>query len=614
MKEQVKIKVIRSDGKEHVIWTLVGKRLWDSLAASGFDAGGVCAGNGTCGKCKVRVEGDSGAVSEQERKKLLPEELRAGIRLACYCTVHAPLTVHINYDDHPGESKNIPVYADYLRQDDPMLLSKQLYIPGLDPDNPVPLHRRLREALGDYRLELSADNLSDLFRLDREGRPALELNAIVYPSSRIKYIGPKQSRAFGIALDLGTTTIFAALLDLQMKEVKAMVSKSNMQRTYGADIISRISYSLANPEGVKTLQQVLINSVNTCIEELIRENDILPEEIYAFSAAGNPVMLHYFMGLNPSGFACVPYSGIFADEICYGAKDLGLIAAEGAECYILPQIGGFIGADTIACLLALPDEKEQNHLMVDIGTNGEIVLCKQGQMWAASAAAGPAFEGGEISCGMRAGEGAVDRIYLNSNDQMEFNVLGNKGFRGLCGSAIIDLIACLLKTRGIDNNGIIIRDNLNQHRVDSSFRGDQIILQEGSETGTGMPVFIDQEDIRQVQLAKAAIRAAIDILLMEADMKYQDIDCIYLAGAFGNYINPSNAVHIGMLPPVEMQNIKSAGNAAGQGVIKALLSSSAWEQAKELKKQVHYVELAGRADFQDIFLNNLNFNLYEDID
>ncbi len=607
MKEQVKIRVVTAEEKEQVIWTFSGKRLWDSLADSGLDIGGICAGNGVCGKCKVRVEGAVNAITDREREHLLPEEIREGLRLACYCNVHAPLKVYIDYAGKDLNSKDINLDFNHSSEEIPLIECKQIYIPGIDQENPVSIHHRLRKALSTHSLELSIDNLSFLSSLDRVGRPALELNALVFPDNRIKYIGPKQSKAFGIALDIGTTAVFAALLDLQKKEVAAMVSRSNLQKTYGADIISRLSYSQENDDGMKTLHQVLINSINTCIEEMIEEIGIKGQDIYVFSVAGNPVMLHFFLGLSPAGFAAAPYVGVFNDELSCPARQLGLNSAREAECFILPQIGGFVGADTTAALLTIPASEEHTYLLVDIGTNGEVVLSKKGQMWGASAAAGPAFEGGGISCGMRAGKGAIDRVYLGEDGRLEFNVLGSSLPRGLCGSAVIDLTACFLEKGIIDSNGIVSNHDSNQFVVERGRRGDEIILLSGEETGNGLQIYIDQEDIRQIQLAKAAIRSAIDILLDEAGISYQEIDYIYLAGSFGNYVNPSSALRIGMLPPVPTTAIKNAGNAAGQGVVQVLLSYLDWERAKLIRDKVKHVEIAERTGFQELFLSRLNF-------
>jgi uncharacterized 2Fe-2S/4Fe-4S cluster protein (DUF4445 family) len=606
MNEQVKIKLLKVDGSEHDLWTLAGKKLWDSLADSGMDIGGSCGGNGLCGKCKLRVEGDTNPVSDKEREYLLPEEIRKGFRLACYCNVQAPLKVYLDYTRTEYAAGDTTLWQDW--DPGPALIEvKQFFIPGMDKENPVSLHSRLKMSLPQYELDLSMENLAFLSRLDRSGRPSLELRALVYPGKRVRYIGPKSCQAYGIALDIGTSTIYAALLDLQKKQTSAVISSSNLQKTYGADILARLSYALDKPEGMQTLQRVMINSINGCLEELCLQVGTAVEDIYAFCVAGNPVMLHFFLGLNPAGFAAAPYVGLFNDQLQCSARSLGLRAAQEAECYILPQIGGFVGADTVAALLSIPMDQNNTYLLVDVGTNSEIVLKHQEEMWAASAAAGPAFEGGGITCGMRAGEGAIDRIFLGPGGKMEYNVLGNDLPRGLCGSAIIDLLACLLENAMIDKHGIIRHQESGPLSIDSTPHGDLIVLLEENQTAHGLKIVVKQEDIRQVQLAKAAIRSAIDTLISEAKISYEDIDCIYLAGSFGNYINPLSALRIGLLPPVPVSAVNSIGNAAGLGVMQVLLSWSSWERAGLVAQKVRHVEIAKKDEFQNLFLKQIDF-------
>jgi uncharacterized 2Fe-2S/4Fe-4S cluster protein (DUF4445 family) len=606
MNEQVKIKLLKADGTEHEFWTLDGKRLWDSLADSGMDIDGSCGGNGLCGKCKLRVEGDTNPISDKEREYLLPEEIKQGFRLACYCNVHAPLKVYLDYSGQEhAASSTIPLPSS--DQGPALIQVKQFFIPGMDNEEPVSLHRRLRMALPSYDLDLNMDNLAFLSRLDRSGRPSLELRALVHPGNRVQYIGSKSCQAFGIALDIGTTTIFAALLDLQKKQTVAVISRSNLQKTFGADIVARLSYALDNPDGLQTLRRVLINSINGCLEEMTLEVGIGFEDIYAFSVVGNPVMLHFFLGLNPAGFAAAPYLGLFSDQLTCSARTVGLHAAQEAECYILPQIGGFVGADTVAALLSIPMDQDHTYLLVDIGTNGEIVLKHQEQMWAASAAAGPAFEGGGITCGMRAGEGAIDRVFPGQGSGLEFNVLGNDLPRGLCGSAVIDLLAYFLETGLINKHGIISGQESGSLPIDSTQNGDQIVLLGEEQTAHGLKITINQEDIRQIQLAKAAIRSAIDSLLNEAGVGYGQIDCIYLAGSFGNYINPVSALRIGLLPQVPVSAIKSIGNAAGLGAMQVLLSSSLWERAGLMSEKIRHIEIAKGDGFQELFLSQIDF-------
>jgi len=474
----------------------------------------------------------------------------------------------------------------------------------LDKEAPVPLQRRIKKALPGLMLQLGSSNWNELSSLDRVGRPALELYALIFNSQLVRSISREEKSAYGIVLDLGSTSLFAALIDLQDGKVRGMTAKTNMQRVYGADIISRVSYCLDNPDGLTRLHQVLINNINTAIEELLRDAEIGADGIYDFAIVGNPVMLHLLLGINPSGFAAAPYSGVIVDELNFSAGELGFTAGDNAMVYILPQAGGFIGADTIGGLLTLQSQKAGSYLFIDIGTNGEVVLCKKGQFFAASAAAGPAFEGGGISCGARAGTGIIDRVELDSEANLKFHIPGAEVANGICGSAIIDLIACMLKAGYIDGKGIITSKATEQWVTRGSERGMEIVLLDSS---AGAPIALNQEDIRQLQLAKAALRTAIDIVMEEAGVSLQQLEHIYMAGAFGSYIDPENAMLIKMIPSVSPEKVVNIGNAAAQGAMLALLSDKKRREARMLQDKIQCIELAHYPGFQEKFINNLNF-------
>ncbi len=272
--------------------------------------------------------------------------------------------------------------------------------------------------------------------------------------------------------------------------------------------------------------------------------------------------------------------------------------------YILPQAGGFIGADTIGGLLTLQSRKAGIYLFIDVGTNGEVVLCKRGQFFAASAAAGPAFEGGGISSGARAGAGIIDRVDLDSDGKLQFHIPGSQVTNGICGSALIDLIACMLKAGYIDGKGIIASKATEQWVTRGSERGMEIVLLDG---GAGTSIVLNQEDIRQIQLAKAALRTAIDIVIEEAGVSLQQLENIYMAGAFGSYIDPKNAMLIKMIPSVDPAKVVNIGNAAAQGATLALLSDKKRREARILQDKIQCIELAHYPGFQEKFINNLNF-------
>jgi len=602
--DKVKIKLITLDGEIISRWSFKGKNLWDVIALGGMEPGGSCGGRGTCGKCKVKVEGEISPLSESEKQLLLPEEIKKGQRLACHCSVNGPATVYLDFADYNIKTKS-KIYRHPELTKNTNIEYRKIFIPGIERYNPVPILERLKKALPDYSLELSVVNLNGLSILDRVGRPSLELYALVFDHRVVKFVGRHKERVLGVALDLGTTSLFGALIDLQTGETVALSSKNNMQRVYGDDVISRISYCQENKDGLEKLHTILINNINSMMEDMLTDAGVSRQNVFQFSIVGNPVMLHLLLGLSPRGFGSVPFVGVFSDELVYKASYLGLYANQAAEVIILPQIGGFVGADTVACLLTILPRPNDNYLLIDIGTNGEIVLHSHGKMWAASAAAGPAFEGGKITCGVRAGIGAIDRVFINHTNELNYNVIGEGPVRGLCGSAIIDLTACLVLQGLVDGGGRITPRANEAFKIREGANGQEIVIIGKDNKDLG--IVFKQDDIRQVQLAKSAIRTAVDMLLQEAKIEYEDIDTLYLAGAFGNYMNSDNAIAIGLIPPLPKEKIINIGNAAGQGAVYALLSADKRKQAGELAQNINYIELANLEEFNDKFIANLNF-------
>lgn len=606
MSEQVKINIIEADGNKHYYWALKGKNIREIMEIIGIETPGTCGGRGICGKCKVRIDGELSEISDFERENLLADEIKAGLRLGCYCYVRGEVSIYI--DDLPDFSdiKNSLINTKNNLSFDRQLANKRIFIPGLQRESPVPIYDRLRKALPDYKLDLTIENLAELCKIDRLGRPTLELNTLIIDEQRAIYVGRQKKTLYAVAIDIGSTSLFAALLDMASGEIVAVNSQTNMQRVYGDDIISRIKYCLEREDGNENLHYLLINNLNTMIVNMLEEVQADATSIYKIAVVGNPVMLHFFVGLTTSGFAAVPYTGIFSDEMEYPAIKTGLNVNNDAEVYILPQLGGFVGADTTACLLSIDNIQEETYLMLDIGTNGEVVLYHKGDIWAASAAAGPAFEGGVIKNGMRAGNGAIDRASIQ-NTRLNLHIIGDELPRGICGSGIIDLIAALYKEDYLDNNGSFKSRVYDDFFVRKTDKGTELVLFDGESTYNGFPLVLTQDDIRQVQLAKGAIRTAVDILLQKADLEYNDIERIYFAGAFGNYINPENSILIGMIPEVDLNRITNIGNAAAEGAIMALRSSEKRDRARSIKEQVEYVELAVYKEFQDLFLKNINF-------
>ncbi|MBO8159125.1 ASKHA domain-containing protein [Thermosyntropha sp.] len=607
MTEQVKVRVINR-GREYEYWVPAGQDLWTVLATNNWSIDDFCGGRGICGKCRVKVEGKVSEISVAEQEKLSQDEIEQGIRLACYCRIYGETTVYLNESISFVTKENLSYdKIEDIKSDDKVEILS-FFIPGLDSEKPVPIYDRLNSALKDYSLKLSTENINELSLLDRAGRPLIELEALAFETREIKQIKKQIDKVYGIAMDLGTTSLFAALVDLLEGKVIGVSSKTNMQRIYGADIISRVSYCLEKSEGLEKLHQILINNINSMIEEFMERWHISPDQIYRFTAVGNPVMLHFLINLSIKGFSKAPYMGLFSQEMNWNAYNLGINANPEAELIILPQIGGFIGADTIGCLLSLEPEVPESFLLIDIGTNGEIVLGWKGEMWAASAAAGPAFEGGNITCGGRAGPGSIDKFYLDGEENLCFSFMGQGLIKNICGSAVIDLAACLLDAGYIDEKGIITTKAEERLKIfKNDKRGKEIVICDDINKVKNVPVVFNQEDIRQVQLAKSAVRTAIDVLIDKSGAEIDELEYIFLAGTFGSFLNPQNCIRIGLLPAVDLKKVKNIGNAAAKGAIRALLSSEMRNKARKIKEEINYVELALEPDFKDRFIKNLNF-------
>lgn len=607
MADLAKVKVLEPDGKEFGFWTIKGITVWEALEMIGWDSRGACGGAGTCGKCKFRIEGQVSDPTVNETVHLIPEEIKSGQRLACLSTIEGDFTLYIDY--WPVEVNPKSKLLKYHPYDisSCRVSRKKFFIPGHQLEAPVPIYDRIKQVLSHYHLDLDVSNINHLHELDRPGRPALELNAVIFDNDRVEFISRHQEPVLGLALDIGSTSLFGVLLDLNTGDTLAMASHSNMQRIYGEDIISRVNYALEHENGHLDLQRILINNLNTMLDEIIEQTEFSHDSIYHLTAVGNPVMLHLFLGLNPSGLGKSPYTGIFTEAIEAFAVDLGLQVNPVSKVKILPQLGGYVGADTTACILSLPPDKPQTYLLIDIGTNGELVLQHQGRLWASSAAAGPAFEGGQISCGLRASEGAIDKLYLE-NGKLGLRTIGGGKPRGICGSGIIELVALLLRTGSLDQMGIFTPEADRIFSTRQSSHGQEIVLPT-EEYGSTTKLAFSQDDIRQVQLAKSAIRTAVEIMLTRAKINVDQLDCIYMAGVFGSYLNPQSAVDIGLLPPVAIGKIKNIGNAAAQGAIKALVADASFAEADHIKSITQYIELAAEPDFQSMFIKNLSFPL-----
>ncbi len=602
MDELIKIEIYCDGQPQNCIWAYPGQNLWESLLANGLASGGLCGGEGTCGKCKLKIKGELGPPDAEERYLLLPEEIKAGLRLACHIPVADGLQVFLEQ----AEPSATNLLEHDLDEDFKAILShKRVYLPGHDNQHTLTVQERLKEALPGVQIDLQAENYNELYYLDRPDRPVLELRVSLLQEERLIYAGRSQQNLYGVALDIGTTSLVGSIIDLETGELLWTSTMPNMQRIYGADIVSRLQYVNEHDDGLQTLHQVIVNNVNALISTMAEQISARSKEVYQLVAVGNPVMIHLLLGLNPRGLATAPFVGLIADEITCRVADLGLVAYRGAKLHIPPAGGGFIGSDALVGLLTLPASPPLPYLYVDVGTNGEVILADGERLWAASAAAGPAFEGAGIRSGMRAALGAIDHFQWEQG-QLDYRVIGNVEPRGMCGSALIDLVAFLLEKGIVDSAGTFV-DGGHELGVRSGPQGKELVIVPPQGAYQGVPLVLGQEDLRQVQLAKAALRSAIEILLQESGLAATQLQAIYLAGAFGNYLQAEHAIRIGLLPQVNIDLVHSIGNAAGRGAIRYLTSSRASQQIGQFKQLLNCIALANHPDFQPLFLNHISF-------
>ena len=386
------------------------------------------------------------------------------------------------------------------------------------------------------------------------------------------------------AFDIGTTTLVGFLLSGRTGELLATASAMNPQAQYGADVIARIEAAMASEKLI--LQEAILPKLRELLAELASEAGIDQKEIRLVSVVGNTAMHHLLLGIDPRPLVTPPYMSAIREAMEIPAAPLLSIHPDGV-LRVLPNIAGFVGGDTVGCMTAVDfDNLEQLTLMIDIGTNGEMVLGNKVRRIACSTAAGPAFEGAKISMGMRGSPGAIDHVWVQDG-ALKWHTIGEETPRGICGSGLLDLVACLLDLEILDESGY---------------------LEENPYTIPGTAITLTQKDIREVQLAKAAIRAGIELMCAHLDVKPEQIESVLLAGAFGNYMDPKSACRIGMISPALLDQIKPIGNAAGEGAKMCAVNATYYETSKRLAAETEFLELASRPEFQDCFVDALEFS------
>ena len=579
---------ITVNGKSFQAEAAQGTTLHSLLPALGYRLAAPCGGGSRCGKCRV-VIANAPAPTASDLRSISKEDLLAGVRLACATAPLEGMDIQLEQTGYraahiatEGHSVQYPFHPQVVTK------AARLTEPGLD-DQRADLDR-LAEALAMDGLTASPDVLKELpgalRRCGWEVTAALRGHAV---------IGLNPERLYGAAVDIGTTTLAAYLVDLTTGEEVAVTSALNPQKAWGDDVITRADHAKAG--GLEALQAAVASEIDGMIGRLCHTAGVDRSSIAHVVVAGNTVMMHLFAGVSPEHIAQAPFTPAFTSAMELPAAALGLHLHPNAAVTMLPCVSGYVGADTVAGLLAAGmNEQFEPSLLIDIGTNGEIALAAAGKLFACSTAAGPAFEGAHIRCGMGGVAGAINTAVVE--DGIRFTTIGGEPARGICGSGLLDLVAGLLDAGVIDETGRLERDNAPGW---VSFDEEGIVID--SVSG----VKLTARDIREVQLAKAAVAAGIDVLLAEAGIGVEDVKTIYLAGGFGSYLDKRSAGQIGLIPLALADKAVAIGNSSGAGAKAALLSTEAMEEAKRLAKAIRYIELSARQDFQQAFIEKMLF-------
>jgi uncharacterized 2Fe-2S/4Fe-4S cluster protein (DUF4445 family) len=418
--------------------------------------------------------------------------------------------------------------------------------------------------------------------------------------------GDTTDTQYGVAIDIGTTTVVGKLVHLKDGSYLSSAARENAQIAFGEDVIARINHSIEEKDGLDQLQSAVLGTLGEIIDELIEESGVERSDIIAASVAGNTVMEHLFLGVDPSNIRLEPYIPTFCRLAGLRASEARLPIFPDGNIFMLPSRAGFVGgditADVLACGMHLRDEVA---LMIDVGTNGEVVLGNQDWLMAASCSAGPAFEGGEVQHGMRASKGAIERMEIDDGGKIRYQTIGDVPPRGICGSGLIDLAAELFFHGIIDRAGTIVGDDhenvisFTRHFDDAYGRG--IVIAEDEETGIDGPVFVMESEIKNLIRTKAAMYAACSLLVKEAGMTFEVLDRIYISGGFGRYLDSWKSRVLGLLPDVEDWRFEFIGNGSLEGARLGLLSQRSRDEARSIFKNMTYLELSVSANFMDEF-------------
>jgi uncharacterized 2Fe-2S/4Fe-4S cluster protein (DUF4445 family) len=587
-----------------------GTPIFDAASWNGIAIDSTCGGHGTCKKCKVRiVEGDV-PVGRVDPRAFSPDELRAGWRLACRASAGEDLVVEVPpLQTRPkaalvGVGRHVilrpSVQKRYVELDEPSMEDQRSDV------------QRLLDAIDDLEPSIDLAVARTLGRIMRDA--GFKVTAVVCDEALVAVEpGDTTGRRHAIAFDLGTTTVVATLLDLETGTPAAVRSMLNRQQPYGADVISRVSATMLDREALGALQARASETLQQLADEVCDEAGVDPAEVYEMVICGNVTMTQLALGIDPEPLSMAPFI-VTAHELPPArAADFGVRLHPRAPAFVYPSLGAYVGGDIVAGLLATGLTRDRRvRLFIDVGTNSEIALGSAERVVATAAPAGPAFEAAQIRCGMRAAEGAVEGVKI-VGDEFRLQVIGDAEPVGMCGSGLVDCVSELVHAGLLDHSGRFVDEEAaaDLHpglapRL-TKIGEERVFVMHWRGEDPANAVYLSQRDVRELQFAKASIATGWQILLSELGLEPGDITQVLLAGSFGAYLSPVSAVRIGLVPDIALPRIVSAGNVAGEGAKMAALSLRERAEARSILDEVEYVELSGRADFNDAFIDQLAF-------
>jgi uncharacterized 2Fe-2S/4Fe-4S cluster protein (DUF4445 family) len=608
-----------------------GETLKEASRRLGVDIETICGEKTTCGKCKVRIEEgffekygiDSrmdhlSPIEGQEKRFFAKHEELTGYRLACVAQVYGDVLVFVPEESRAGKqivrksARDIPIEVK------PAVRNYYVELTPATLEDPLGDWERLQDEL-EVRFQLSDliidyQVLQGMQAVIREGNWRVSV-AVWMDQEVIKLEPGFQEKSYGLAVDIGTTTVAGYLCELHTGELLATASMMNPQVTFGEDVMSRITYAVANEDGLAKMNAAIIESLNSIARDITGQANLTREDICDVTIVGNTAMHHIFLNICPEYLGRAPFPPALHTSVDVKARELGLKVSSGAYVHVLPLEAGFVGADNVGVLIAEePYNQDEMVLIIDIGTNGELVLGNREKLISSSCATGPAFEGAHIQYGMRAAPGAIEKVKIDPETREAFfKVIGKEEWnmeleeanaKGVCGSGIIDAVAHMFRTGILQRNGRFNTD-LDTPRLKLNEDGPEFVIAWAHETSIGKDITISLGDVRAVQLAKGAMYTGAKLMMRR--LETDRLDKVILAGAFGSYIDRESAMIMGLFPDCEMEDIYAVGNAAGDGARIALLNRDKRVEADQIARQVEYVELTVEEDFEREFAYAMYF-------